>query len=84
MLKRVKGWLANRAEVRRIKREAKLIHSDLIASGQAVRTRAKDHRTSAEVTNDGVIVDYMDGRYVGQRGVEPRVVRPFGMWRDKY
>jgi len=84
MLKRIKGWFANRAEIRRINREAKLIHSGLIASGQAVRTRARDHRTLATVTDDEVIVDYMDGRYIGQRGVEPRIVRPFGMWRWKH
>jgi len=79
MLRRIRNWIAAKAEARKIKREARLIHSDLIASGQAFRARG--HRTLADVTDDGVIVDYMDGRMIGQRGVEPRIVRPFGMWR---
>ena len=35
------------------------------------------------VEYEGFVVDYMDGRMVGQRGVVPFVMRPLGLWRWK-
>jgi len=32
---------------------------------------------------NGLLVDYMDGRMVGHRGVVPFVMRPMGLWRWK-
>jgi len=32
---------------------------------------------------EGFVVDYHDGRMVGQRGVVPFVMRPLGLWRWK-
>jgi len=43
-----------------------------------------DHRTLATITDDGVIVDYVDSRMVGQRSVTPRFIRPFGMRGSKW
>jgi hypothetical protein len=42
---------------------------------------------SNAINNDGpdseVLVDYMDTRMMGQRGVTPTVIRPFGLGRGK-
>jgi len=48
----------------------------LIMSGDTVRIYAPDRPE-----DEPVVVDYMDGRMIGQRAVTPRVMRPFGMWR---
>ena len=48
----------------------------LIMSGDAVRIYAPD-----KPEDEPMVVDYFDGRMIGQRAVTPRVMRPFGMWR---
>ena len=56
----------------------------LMKAGGAIRDAGEekaDHRTQATVNDDGIRVDYMDGRMIGQRHVGPVYVRPFGMWR---
>ena len=47
------------------------------------RQKKSDHKTIATISDGGLLVDYMDGRNVGQRGVTPRFIRPFGMRRNK-
>jgi len=48
----------------------------LIMPGDAVRIYAPD-----KPEDEPMVVDYLDGRMIGQRAVTPRVMRPFGMWR---
>jgi hypothetical protein len=43
-----------------------------------------DHKTRATISDEGLVVDYMDGRNIGQRGVTPNFVRPFGMRSSKW
>ncbi|MBC2721815.1 hypothetical protein [Desulfosporosinus sp.] len=52
-------------------------------SGNTVRELdpQESHKTRATVTDDEVIVEYMDGRMIGQRPVTPTIIRPFGMGR---
>ena len=64
-------------EARKITQETRRIEKQL--EGQK-----PDHRTLATISDDGVIVDYIDGRMVGQRGVSPMFIRPFGMGRKKF
>ena len=42
---------------------------ELMASGGAVR--GKEHKTLATVSDEGITVDYMDGRTVGRRAITP-------------
>lgn len=60
---------------------------EMIMRGQTMRdskTEKSNHKTQATVTDEGILVDYMDGRMIGQRGVTPNVIRPFGLRRDKF
>jgi len=69
------NWLNREWEAYKIEREKRRIERHL---------EQRKHRTQAIVTDKEVVVDYMDGRLVGQRHVVPRVVRPFGMREDKF
>ena len=53
--------------------EAQQIHIrwELILSGQTMQDNDNDHRTLADVTNEGVTVSYMNGRAVGQEHAGP-------------
>ena len=57
-------------------------------SGQTVRdlkpAESEPHKTLAMVTDDEVIVEYMDGRMIGQRPVTPTIIRPFGLGRRRH
>jgi uncharacterized protein YfeS len=64
-------------EAHKIEQETRRIEKQL-------DSQESDHKTLATITDDGVIVDYMDGRNIGQRGVSPNFVRPFGMRRGKW
>jgi len=72
--------LKNEQEAKRIEQEEKLItdqleryhqHWTLMLSDQAMRGNESDHRTLVDVTDDGVIVSYMNGRAVGQEHAGP-------------
>ncbi|EGW36501.1 hypothetical protein [Desulfosporosinus sp. OT] len=46
----------------------------LLSMGGSVRgmnAEKQSHKTLAEVSDDGIVVDYMDGRKIGQRHVNP-------------
>jgi len=76
-------WLNNKVQACRIKRESQRIERqlkryhrrwELNMMEMAVRgneTEKPDHRTQATVNDAGIIVDYMNGRSVGQRTVNP-------------
>lgn len=76
-------WLNQKVQAFRIKRERQRIERqlkryhrrwELIMRGHAVQnneTEKSDHRTLVDVTDDGINVDHMDGRFVGQRTVGP-------------
>lgn len=73
-------WIKLEVEAYRLVQEKKRHHEDwakLMHSGQTLR----DHKTSATITDDEVIVEYIDGRMIGQRHVTPNIIRPFGMKR---
>jgi hypothetical protein len=82
------NWLRREVEAYKL-REKKRLHREnwarLMHSGCKVRNLKPEKKditdTLSIVTDDGMIVDYIDGRMVGQRPVTPRVVRPFGMGR---
>lgn len=60
--------------------EAKLMHS-----GQAVRKEPKPMRFDALITDEEVLIDYMDTRLIRQRPLTPIIVRPFGLGgRDRF
>lgn len=48
------------------------------------KPKKSDHKTLAIISDDGLVVDYMDGRIVGQRGVTPMFIRPFGVRGSKW
>lgn len=52
----------------------------LFHSGKTMRS----HKTQAIVTDDGIIVDYIDGRHVTQRYVTPNFIRPFGLSKRRF
>lgn len=58
----VEAYKLEQKKQRHHERWAKLMHS-----GQAVR----DHETLVTITDDGLLIDYMDGRKVGQKYVNP-------------
>ncbi|TGE36859.1 hypothetical protein E4K67_17315 [Desulfosporosinus fructosivorans] len=76
--------------LKRLEEERQAKHSAiLMTAGRTLRKKVKPmnlepHRTSATVTDDGVIVEYMDGRMIGQMPVTPFIVRPLGMGREKW
>lgn len=66
----VQTYLQNQKEQRHHKQWAQ----NLLSMSGAVRnkdTEKQDHKTIAEVSDDGIVVDYMDGRKIGQRHVNP-------------
>jgi len=53
---------------------------------KSVRKVLRDHKSNKldavqQISNEPMLVDYLDSRNVGQRGVAPRFIRPFGMRR---
>ena len=64
--------------------EAHKIEQETRRIEKKLECQDSDHKTLATVSDDGVIVDYIDGRNIGQRGVTPMFIRPFGMRRDKF
>lgn len=82
MLKQLKSWLNARKLTAKKRRHHK--RWELLMRGGAMRDTKteKPHRTLAVVTDDGVIVDYMDGRRIGGECVEPMIIRPFGLPRE--
>lgn len=66
-------WFKRRVELyklRQKKQPQQHICWELIMSGQTMRDKDA-HKTLATVSDDGVLIDYMDGRNVGQRYVNP-------------
>jgi len=82
------NWLRREVEAYKL-REKKRLHREnwarLMHSGCKVRNLKPEKKditdTLSIVTDDGMIVDYIDGRMVGQRAVTPRMIRPWGLWR---
>ena len=66
------NWLNHKVQALKAKQHH--LNRELILSGRTMRdtnTEKSDHRTLATVADDGVLVDYMDGRFIGQRPVNP-------------
>lgn len=55
-------------KIRQQKRQHHKHWAQILSSSGSLRT---DHKTLAEVSDDGIRVDYMDGRRMGQRHVVP-------------
>jgi len=64
--------------------EAHKIEQETRRIEKKLDSQESDHKTIATVSDDGVIVDYMDGRNISQRGVTPMFIRPFGMREKKW
>ncbi len=74
----VEAYRAVQEEKRYHEHWAKLMHSSRAARDHEIGP----HKTLAVVTDDEVIIEYMDGRMIGQRHVTPNFIRPFGMrWK---
>ena len=46
--------------------------------------RTNEVDTQTIVSKEELLVDYLDTRNVGQRGISPNFIRPFGMRRGKF
>lgn len=66
----VEVYKLNQEKQRNDKRFAQLMHS-----GNMIHLDDPD---------DDLLVDYMDGRMIGQKQVTPNFIRPFGMGRWKF
>jgi hypothetical protein len=62
LTKSIRNYRLNLKKARHHKRWAQLLHSGLTV---------RDHKTLVTITDDEMIVDYMDGRSVGQKYVNP-------------
>ena len=63
-------WIRCRVEVYKLQQKKQRHHEDwakLMRSGLTIR----DYETSAIISDDGIIIDYMDGQRVGQKYVSP-------------
>lgn len=60
------------------KRQDDQLFAKIIHAGQAV------HVDDTDSPDSTIVVDYVDGRMVGQRQVTPTIIRPFGLNRDKF
>lgn len=58
--------------------------TQLMHSSQAIRKEPKPVIFDAIITDDELIVDYVDSRMPGQKHVTPQFVRPFGLGRDRF
>lgn len=83
-INRVKSFV--KESLKRLEDERKLEHKlHLMSSSYTIRKDVKplnfDISDTTPTEKNEVIVDYSDTRMIGQRGVTPFVMRPFGMWR---
>ncbi|MDQ7095977.1 hypothetical protein REC12_20490 [Desulfosporosinus sp. PR] len=69
----IRNYRLSMKKARHHKRWAQILHSGLTV---------RDHKTLITIGDDDVVVDYLDGRKIGQKYVSPRIIRPFGLGRE--
>jgi len=74
------------SSLERLKDERQAKHkATLMLSGNQVRNvipeKKEPYDTHLVKDEDGLILEYFDGRMIGHREVTPIIIRPFGMWK---
>ena len=67
-------WIKREVQSYQLVQREKIRHDDWGKTMRDSRTEKSDHRTLATVSDDGIVVDHMDGRMMRQRHVAPVIM----------
>ena len=67
-------WIKHEVQAYQLIQGEKIRHDDWGKTMRDNHTEDSDHRTLATVSDDGIMVDHMDGRMMGQRHVAPVIM----------
>ena len=67
-------WIKREVRVYQLIQRGRIHHDDWVKTMRDSRAEDSGHRTLAIVSDDGIVVDHMDGRKIGQRHVTPVIM----------
>ena len=73
-------WIRREVEAYQLEQEKKQKNARFV---QIMRCGQSIHMDESDGPDTNVVVDYVDGRMVGQKHIAPIIIRPFGMRRGK-